>query len=247
MPREIYINPAVSSIDEAIVPARRLGEARAGTHLLYKARRRASSMIRKAREEADNCRQLGFVQGYRDGFLMLAMNLVEHMDGRSEFLARVEHEVFDNLKERLSDTLACPPVLLACIDEWQQREMPDREAPVRLVLPRDASAPGSLLMARLQGTKGRRVSIEYHDERGFILEAGNEVVRLDPDRIAAAISGDLRRSLLRETLPRYLDSTINDAIENLWYLLQERYPLGMKGTSSEYTDSDEHAADSDGE
>ncbi|GGY23870.1 hypothetical protein [Paludibacterium paludis] len=223
MPREIYINHAVSVIDGDVVTARRLGEARQANRLLLRARRQATTMIRKAREEADNCRQLGFVQGYRDGFFSVAMNTVDFLDARSALFARVEADIVERLRQRLSGAMANPAVLLSLIDEWQMRQPADADTPVLLRLPRSVEEPACLLKARMPGRPQRRFEIEYHDEPGFILEAGDEVVRFDPQESAADIAAQLKRSLMKETLPQFADSAINDAIENLWYALQERY------------------------
>ncbi|QRX82156.1 hypothetical protein [Glaciimonas sp. PAMC28666] len=203
--------------------------------LLREARRRAKSLMAHAEAEADYTFRQAKCDGYAQGILQSAGELVAYMSLQENLAVHMQSRLHESTRAILSSCVSNPDVVIAIFEEYLSRAELKESQSINLVVPEAFRSNHRTLITRLNQNYKGIINVEYHLETRFVLQVNDQVAEFAPDEFVNMAS----QRVLNE-LPALLGQS--HAIKEL---CQERLAAIFEGTASPPTSFHEHEDDYD--
>lgn len=211
--RKIYRLPyPLPAIDGLLVKRATLHEGLRATSLHRQARQRAARVLRQARRQAAACRSTGWLQGYAEGVLAGAGQLIDNLRQLEVWQAAICVEVNQLIAERLQAVLPDPALGLSLLQAWLAQHPAAAGTEIECGLPRSWRLAWDC-MALSGAYDGLR--LVWHDGEHFQLRAGERAFCFSPTEAGQRLSLEIQRDLRLQQLLAECEVTRQRALANL--------------------------------
>lgn len=149
--------------------------------LLAEARRRAKSLMAHAEAEADYTFRQAQCEGYAQGILQAAGELVAYMALHEDLAANMQSRIYESTRSLLSSCLTNPDVVIAILEECLSRVDVIESQNFDLVVPEAFRPNHRTLIARLRQNYNGNINVDYQSETRFLLRVNDQVAEFSPD------------------------------------------------------------------
>ncbi|KAF3999349.1 hypothetical protein [Glaciimonas immobilis] len=165
------------------------------SNLLAEARRRAKILVAAAQIEAQQLRQQAQSEGYAEGIIQVAGELIAYLSRHTALAASMQACLEEKMRTLLLGCVNNPEVVIGLFEESILQENLKNKLDVNFVLPESFRSSHRSLVARLRPYFDGDIHIEYHQEIRFVLRLGEHVSEFSPDDFVSLASSRLMSEL----------------------------------------------------
>ncbi|MFJ3482221.1 oxygen-regulated invasion protein OrgB [Pseudomonas sp. NPDC090202] len=196
-----------------------LAAARRRRELQENAQRQAREIVRQATVEAEQLRNLALQQGYGQGLLRAARDLVGTLIEGRELGQQLQQNLADAARQLLGELLHRDEVIDEVLGNWLREHSLSQDVTLQIVLPERLRAEEGALIDRLHlrsREPAQPVRIDYHPQERYLLRLADQVLEFDLDATQEHFSSALlARTEHLPDAPHRLDACAHEAVETL--------------------------------
>jgi hypothetical protein len=230
MPKRLELVRPVAAQGGVLIKHADLQTGLRATRLIADAQRRASRIVTRAEQQADDFRRQGYLQGYGAGVLAGADALARVLQDARQLSQQLSSALQQALREQMETILPQPELGMALAEDWLAQHPQADMAQLVLHIPQGWQQAGYTLRQPFSAMSGSQVQL--HGGRHFAIEYGNSVYEFSPE----AVSDDWQREIfqrvgfyaLASQCQRIGDAALEELFQR-WHAAPEASPSAAAG------------------
>ncbi len=181
--------------------------------LQRQARRWARDCVDQARRDADAVRAEAFQEGYAEGILRAAADLVNGLLEKQTLGQALRNELLQAARHLLGDVLSRDEWLEEMLERWLADQPGQAEAVLQVLLPMRCKPRADEIRQRLQALWPGTIAVEFHPEERYLLRLADQLLEFDTETTRQRLEPGLLSRLT--TLPESVRSLDQASLQRL--------------------------------